>query len=121
MTKKHIVAGLIGLAVILGWNVFLIQRDENLYRAYYHSKELDSLRKVVKMYQQDVSELNTTVTELNSQIEDLKYTIRRRENTIATLKKETNERINTVSKFTSSDIYKFLSDRYAKADTAKAR
>ena len=86
-----------------------------------HSKELDSLRKVVKMYQQDVSELNTTVTELNSQIEDLKYTIRRRENTIATLKKETNERINTVSKFTSSDIYKFLSDRYAKADTAKAR
>ncbi len=45
MTKKHIVAGLIGLAVILGWNVFLIQRDENLYRAYYHSKELDSNKK----------------------------------------------------------------------------
>jgi len=86
-----------------------------------HSKQVDSLKNVIKMYREDETELNATVTDLNSKIEDLKYTIRRRENTIATLKKETNERINTVSKFTSSDIYKFLSDRYAKADTTKTR
>jgi len=34
MTKKHVVVGLIGLAVILGWNVFLIQRDKNLFESY---------------------------------------------------------------------------------------
>ena len=45
MNRKYVVVGLIGFAVILGWNVFLIQRDENLYRAYYHSKELDSNKK----------------------------------------------------------------------------
>ena len=35
MNKKYIVTGLIGFAVILGWNVFLIQRDEKLFKAYY--------------------------------------------------------------------------------------
>jgi hypothetical protein len=38
MTKKHIVAGLIGFAVILGWNVFLIQRDDKMYDAYYRQQ-----------------------------------------------------------------------------------
>ncbi len=45
MTKKHVVAGLIGFAVILGWNIFLIQRDESLYDAYYRSKAIDNLKK----------------------------------------------------------------------------
>ncbi len=45
MTKKHIVAGLISLAVILGWNVFLVQRDEKLYDNYYRSKAIDNLQK----------------------------------------------------------------------------
>jgi len=45
MSKKHIVAGLIGFAVILGWNVFLIQRDEKLYDNYYRSKAIDNLQK----------------------------------------------------------------------------
>lgn len=44
MTKKHVVAGLIGLAVILGWNIFLIQRDDKLYDAYYRSKAIDNLK-----------------------------------------------------------------------------
>lgn len=35
MRKKHIIAGLVGFAFILGWNVFLIQRDEKLYDSYY--------------------------------------------------------------------------------------
>jgi hypothetical protein len=32
---KYFVSGLIGFAFILGWNVFLIQRDDALYKAYY--------------------------------------------------------------------------------------
>jgi len=40
MSKKHIIAGLIGFAVILGWNVFLIQRDDAMFEAYYHQQEI---------------------------------------------------------------------------------
>jgi hypothetical protein len=45
MNKKYIVAGLIGFAVILGWNVFLIQRDERLYDSYYRAKAIENLKK----------------------------------------------------------------------------
>jgi len=45
MNRKYIVAGLIGFAVILGWNVFLIQRDEKMYDAYYRSKATENLKK----------------------------------------------------------------------------
>jgi hypothetical protein len=44
MKKKHIVAGLISFSFILGWNVFLIQRDERMYDAYYRTKAIESLK-----------------------------------------------------------------------------
>ena len=45
MNKKYVIAGLIGFAVILGWNIFLIQRDEKLYDAYYRSNAIENLKK----------------------------------------------------------------------------
>jgi hypothetical protein len=45
MNRKYIVAGLIGFAFILGWNVFLIQRDERMYDAYYRTKAIENLKK----------------------------------------------------------------------------
>jgi len=32
--KKYVISGLIGFAVILGWNIFLIQRDNKMFEAY---------------------------------------------------------------------------------------
>jgi hypothetical protein len=37
MSSKYIAAGLIGIAAIVGWNIFLIQRDAKLFEAYNHS------------------------------------------------------------------------------------
>lgn len=45
INRKYVVAGLIGFAFILGWNVFLIQRDERLYDAYYRQQAIDNLKK----------------------------------------------------------------------------
>lgn len=45
MNRKYIVAGLIGFAVILGWNVFLIQRDDRMFDSYYRAKAIENLKK----------------------------------------------------------------------------
>ena len=45
MNKKYVIAGLIGFAVILGWNIFLIQRDERMYDSYYRAKAIENLQK----------------------------------------------------------------------------
>jgi hypothetical protein len=34
MNRKYVATALIGCAVILGWNAFLIQRDAKLFEAY---------------------------------------------------------------------------------------
>lgn len=45
MNRKYVVAGLIGFAVILGWNVFLIQRDDAMYKAHYRQQAMENLKK----------------------------------------------------------------------------
>jgi len=45
MNYKYVAAGLFALAFILGWNVFLIQRDEQMYGSYYRSKAIENLKK----------------------------------------------------------------------------
>ena len=37
--RKYIVAGLIGFAAILGWNVFLIQRDQKMFDAHHETQK----------------------------------------------------------------------------------
>ena len=44
MNRKYIIAGLIGFAVILGWNIFLIQRDDTLYKSYYRQQAAQQLK-----------------------------------------------------------------------------
>ena len=40
MNRRYVVAGLIGFTFILGWNVFLIQRDDAMYKAYYRQQAI---------------------------------------------------------------------------------
>jgi len=35
MTKQHIFYIILGIAAIIGWNAFLIQRDQKLFDAVY--------------------------------------------------------------------------------------
>ena len=45
INKKYVFAGLIGFAAIVGWNVFLIQRDDRMFDAYYHQQAIENLKK----------------------------------------------------------------------------
>ena len=44
MNRKYVAAALIGSAAILGWNVFLIQRDAAMYKSYYRSQAIENLK-----------------------------------------------------------------------------
>ena len=37
MTRKHIIYTILTAVVLIGYNVFLIQRDQKMYDAYYCS------------------------------------------------------------------------------------
>ena len=44
MNRKYLAAGLVGFSVIIGWNIFCIQRDDAMYKAYYHQQAIDNLK-----------------------------------------------------------------------------
>jgi len=44
MTKRYITAVALGFLAIIGWNVFLIQRDQRLHDAYYRQQAVDRLK-----------------------------------------------------------------------------
>ena len=44
MKRKYIAAGLIGFAAILGWNIFLVQRDDRMFDSYYRAKAIENLK-----------------------------------------------------------------------------
>jgi hypothetical protein len=45
MTPKNITLFVLAIGVILGWNVFLIQRDDALYKAYYKQQAIENLKR----------------------------------------------------------------------------
>ena len=44
MKPKYIAYSLIALGAIIGWNAFLIQRDDALYRAYYKQQAIQQMK-----------------------------------------------------------------------------
>ncbi len=44
MKRKYVAFGLTAFAVSLGWNVFLIQRDDALHKAYYRHQVTQQLK-----------------------------------------------------------------------------
>lgn len=130
--KKYsaLIWGAIVIAVFLMWWPFgwpelpkfnFGSDDSDTEIVEHNQKQVDSLKAVIQLYIEDNQELALKIQGLNQEISDLQYTIRRRENTIANLKKETNEKVTSVSKFNSTDIYKFLSDRYKNADSSATK
>ena len=45
MNLKYISFSIIAIGVIVGWNTFLIQRDQKLFDAHYHQQALENLKR----------------------------------------------------------------------------
>ena len=45
MKPKYILYSLFAFAAIIGWNAFLIQRDDALFRAYYMQQAIENLKR----------------------------------------------------------------------------
>ena len=77
-----------------------------------NERTIDSLRTIIEENNATQLKYDDQLSELSDSIAELKYIIRKRENTISNIKKETNEILNHVSKFNSSDILQWGTERY---------
>ena len=77
-----------------------------------NESKIDSLKKIIESNKKIQIALDNKILNYQDSISSLKNEIFNRENKIKELKKESNEIHSIVSKFSTSDINKFLSDRY---------
>jgi hypothetical protein len=49
MNKKYLTAFSLGFLAIIGWNIFLIQRDDRMYKAYYKQQALTNMEQSSKI------------------------------------------------------------------------
>lgn len=49
MNKKYLTAFSLGFLAIIGWNIFLIQRDDHMYKAYYKQQALTNMEQSSKI------------------------------------------------------------------------
>jgi len=40
MNRKYIITFALGFLAIIGWNVFLVQRDDAMFKAYYRQQSI---------------------------------------------------------------------------------
>jgi ATP phosphoribosyltransferase len=73
---------------------------------------IDSLKQVIEANNAKQLEYDVALEHLNDSIVELNYIVKKRENTIITIKKQTNEILNRVAEFNSSNILEWGSERY---------
>lgn len=78
----------------------------------------DSLRKAILTYEEKQRSLDSTILHLGESIDSLNGLVQKNKNDLVNLKQKLNEKNTAVSKYSSDDIYRYLSDRYAKKDTS---
>jgi hypothetical protein len=44
MNRKYITAFALGILAVIGWNVFLIQRDDAMYKEYYRRQAVENIK-----------------------------------------------------------------------------
>ena len=40
MNRKYLIATILGVVAIIGWNIFCIQRDDAMYKEYYRQQAI---------------------------------------------------------------------------------
>ena len=53
MNRKYVITFALGFLAMIGWNVFLIQRDEKLYKAYYKETAKEQYCASLKVWHPD--------------------------------------------------------------------
>jgi hypothetical protein len=81
----------------------IIERNEQV---------IDSLKQVIEANNAKQLEYDGILEHLNDSIVELNYIVKKRENTIITIKKQTNEILNRVAEFNSSDVLEWGTERY---------
>lgn len=106
------------IVAVLALLYYLFGRTPNNNPDANSTRTEDSLRRVILTFEEKQKNLDSTILHLSESIDSLNGLVEKNRNDLVNLKQKFNEKNTAISKFSSNDIYKYLSNRYANKDTA---
>jgi septation ring formation regulator EzrA len=108
---------LIIVIVMVAWNIFTIggvKTDVKSYKKQIETiqKGVDSAQVVNKIIDDKVNKVNENVTIITKEVSTI-------DNNLTNLKKTTNEKVNTVNKFSNVELEFFFTNRYDQNNLTK--
>ena len=113
ITRQDIILGII--VVLAAWNIFTtnsIRTDVKGYKDKIESiqTKVDSAQVVNKQIDVKIDSVKENVVAITKEIHHI-------DNTITIVKKQTDEKINTVDKFSNAELEFFFTNRYNESNT----
>jgi hypothetical protein len=101
---------LIIIGVLVGWNIFTSNGIKTDIKGYKEKIELiqnkvDSAKVVNKQIDLKVDSVKQNIVSISKEIHHI-------DNTITIVKKQTNEKVNSVGKFSNDELEQFFTNRY---------
>jgi predicted nucleic acid-binding Zn-ribbon protein len=107
---KKIYILLIIVAGLMVFNLYTMNQVKTDIDSY--NEKIDIIGKEIDSVQELNKELDDRISSLHSEIELIDGDITRVQNNITTIRKNTDDKINSVDAFTFSELQKFFADRY---------
>jgi esterase/lipase len=113
ITRQDIILGII--VVLAAWNIFTtnnIRTDVKGYEARIDSVQtkIDSAQVINKQIDVKIDSVKENVVSITKEIHHI-------DNTITIVKNQTDEKINTVNKFSNAELEFFFTNRYNESNT----
>jgi peptidoglycan hydrolase CwlO-like protein len=100
------------LLIILIVTIVTKPNPADAIKEYKLQRKVDSLNVVIQSYESERNAFRLKIDSLDQSISIFQDSISNQESIIDDLQEDYNEAVNNISKFTTNDITKFLSDRY---------
>jgi predicted nucleic acid-binding Zn-ribbon protein len=107
---KKIYILLIIVAGLMVFNLYTMNQVKTDIDSY--NEKIDIIGKEIDSVQELNKELDDRISSLHSEIELIDGDITRVQNNITTIRKNTDDKINSVDAFTFSELQKFFANRY---------
>jgi len=109
---KLVIVCVLGILLFMWYKKDHKANEQIETQLYQNDLRIDSLQVVLNAYDFDRKALNIKINTLNDSISVLNALLASNELQIQQLKRKRNAKLNSINKYASDDIIKFLSNRY---------
>ena len=117
--NKDSIILLVIIAVLVGWNIFTTNTIKTDVKGY--EKKIESIRTKIDSSQVVNKQIDTKISEVKENVTTITNEIHHIDKNITVIKKQTNEKVNSVDNIPDSELELFFTNKYEQPISTKGK